>query len=84
MNKIALAAIVAVGLGMSGAAFAQGVPPYQVEQYGTQAFADHHNDPSVQFLGKGTVFGRLFGHSEDGHGTVDKAANQGATSGSGG
>lgn len=84
MNKIVLAAVAAVGLGMSGAAFAQGVPSQLVEHYGTQAFSDHHNDQSVQFLGKGTVFGRLFGHSGNGPGTVDKTANQGAASVSGG
>jgi hypothetical protein len=76
MKKIVLAAVAVASLGMSGAAFAQAVPQHLVEQYGTQAFSDHHNDQSVQFLGKGTVFGRLFGHSESGQPTVDKTAGQ--------
>ena len=83
MNKTVFAVVAAVGLGMSGAALAQGVPQHLVEQYGTQAFSDYHSDPSVQFLGKGTVFGRLFGHSDSGHATADKAGN-GASSASGG
>jgi hypothetical protein len=33
------------------------------EVYGSEAFTDHSHDPEVHFLGKNTVFGRLFGHS---------------------
>ena len=63
MKTMILAAVAALGVGV-GAAYAQGVPARLSEPaYGSQAFSDHRNEASVQFLGKGTVLGKMFNHS---------------------
>jgi len=63
MKTMILAAFAALSLGV-GAAYAQGVPAgFQEPVYGSQAFSDHRNDPVVHFLGKGTVLGKMFSHS---------------------
>ena len=65
MKKSLLAVFSVLGLGV-GSAFAQGLPAgARPPSYGTYAFTDHRNDPQVHFLGQGTVFGRLFGHSNN-------------------
>ncbi len=64
MKKLVLAALTVASLG-AGGAFAQGVPPgYTPQTYGSQAFADHRNDPPTHFLGQNTVLGKLFRHSD--------------------
>jgi hypothetical protein len=73
MRKTILAAATALSLGMTGAAIAQCLPPGLREHYGTQAFTDHSHDRTVHFLGKGTVFARVFGHSDSGQPVADKA-----------
>jgi hypothetical protein len=87
MRTMILAAFAALSLG-TGAAFAHGGPGgggapglSGATNYGSTAFADHSNDPEVHFLGKGTVFGRMFGHSDSDHGVADRTA---ATSAKGG
>lgn len=84
MNKMVIAAVTAIGLGMSVAAFAQGVPPNAIEHYGTLAFTDHSHDPQVHFLGKGTVFARIFGHSGNSQPVVDRTAVRNAAPANGG
>jgi hypothetical protein len=85
MKKMVLAAAGALTLGLSAAAFAQGVHPGAEElQYGTQAFSGHCNHPVAHFLGKGTVFAKIFGHAESGHPAADTTANRSAISANGG
>jgi hypothetical protein len=66
MKTMILAAIAAMTLGV-GAAYAAGGPPvgWEPQTYGAQAFSDHHNAPVVQFLGKGTVLGRMFDYNSN-------------------
>ena len=67
MKTMILAAAAALSLG-AGAAYAQGVPAggdFHAPVYGSQAFSDHPEENHTVFLGKGTVFGRIFGHSEN-------------------
>lgn len=73
MKNIALAALAVLSLGV-GSAFAQAPAGTTPMNYGPQAFADHSNDPQVHFLGKGTVFARIFGHSDKGQAVADKTA----------
>jgi hypothetical protein len=81
MTKTILAAVAALGLG-AGAAYAQGVPPGATPPaYGSQAFSDHSNEPQVHFLGKGTVFGKIFHHSDSDQGVASRTT---ATSNQGG
>jgi hypothetical protein len=74
MKNIILAAVTALSLGTSVAAFAQpGAAAGGLEEnYGTSAFTDHRNAPQVHFLGQGTVVGRLFGHSNSDHAAANK------------
>src|ERR1700761_28706 len=79
MKTTILAAFAALSLGV-GAAYAQGVPAggdFVPPAYGQQAFSDHHNDPVVHFLGKGTVFGKIFDHSNSDQATVSKTSAKG-------
>ena len=72
MKKTLIAAFTMLSVGV-GSAFAQGVPVGSTPPvYGTYAFTDHHNDPQVHFLGQGTVFGRLFGHSDNSQAAANK------------
>lgn len=74
MKKTLIAAFTVLSLG-TGSAFAQGLPAGSTPPvYGTYAFTDHRNDPQVHFLGQGTVFGRLFGHSDNSQAVASKAA----------
>jgi hypothetical protein len=60
MKTMILAAAAAMTLGV-GAAYAQGAPAgYHEPAYGSQAFSDHRNEASNQFLGKDTVLGKMF------------------------
>ncbi len=86
MKTMILAAAAALSLS-AGAAYAQGVPAggdFHAPVYGSQAFSDHPDENHTVFLGKGTVFGRIFGHSENSQVTADKTAGQtvGAVKGS--
>ncbi len=74
MKKTILAAVAALSLGMSAAAVAQPGSGTTPPVYGTYAFTDHRNNSQVQFLGQGTVFGRLFGHSDNGQGVAEKTS----------
>jgi hypothetical protein len=66
MKTLIIAGVAALGLGV-GAAYAQGVPAGFHEQvYGSQAFADHHNETATHFLGQGTVLGKIFSRSSSG------------------
>ncbi len=57
-----------------GTAFAQGLPAGTVPPvYGAQAFSDHTR-PVLHFLGDGTVFAKLFGHSRGGQAAADHTA----------
>jgi hypothetical protein len=72
MKKTLIAAFTVLSLG-TGSAFAQGLPPgVAAPSYGTYAFTDHSNEPQVHFLGQGTVFGRLFGHSDNNQAAANK------------
>lgn len=66
MKTMILAATAVMSLGV-GAAYAAGGPPagWEPQSYGSQAFSDHHNEPVVQFLGKGTVLGRMFDYNSN-------------------
>jgi hypothetical protein len=81
MKQMVLAAVAALSLGTSVAAFAQPPAGTTPPDYGASAFTDHRNQPQVHFLGKGTVFARIFGHSKTDHAVANKTA---ATSASGG
>jgi hypothetical protein len=83
MKTTMLAAFATLGLGVA-AANAQGlgagaVPPV----YGSQAFTQH-NEPQAHFLGQGTVFAKLFGHSQNDQAAANKAAELKTTSAKGG
>jgi hypothetical protein len=75
MKTMILAAVAALSLGV-GSAHAQGAPagfadgtdyqgPGAGPAYGAQAFADHRNEASVQFLGPNTVLGRIFRYNSE-------------------
>jgi hypothetical protein len=81
MRKTILAAAATLTLGMTGAASAQGLPPGLRTEYGTQAFTDHSHDQAVHFLGKGTVFAKVFGHSDSGQPVADRATTTSAKGG---
>ena len=72
MKMTLLAAVAALSLGTSVAAFAQPPAGTTPTAYGSSAFADHSNEPQVHFLGQGTVFGRLFGHSDNNQTAANK------------
>lgn len=72
MKNAVLAAVAALSLGISGAAFAQPPAGSTPQAYGSSAFTDHRNDPQVHFLGQGTVFGRLFSHSDNSQAAANK------------
>lgn len=81
MKKIVLAAVTALSLTTSVAAFAQpGAAAASHPGYWTNTSSDQRTYPQTHFLGQGTVFGRLFGHSNGGHAVADKTP---ATSASG-
>jgi hypothetical protein len=68
MKTMILAAFAALilGVGSAYAAGGGGAPAgWEPPVYGAQAFSDHRNQPVVHFLGKDTVFGKLFNHSDD-------------------
>jgi hypothetical protein len=82
MKAMLLAAAAVVSLGAS--ANAQGIgagsnvsPPV----YGSQAFTDHSHDPEVHFLGKGTVFAKIFGRSDDSSAVAQRPVNPSAHGG---
>ena len=75
MKTMILVAVAALSLGV-GSAYAQGAPagfadgtnyqePGVGTAYGAQAFADHRNEASVQFLGPNTVLGRMFRYNSE-------------------
>jgi hypothetical protein len=75
MKTMILAAVAALSLGV-GSAYAQGAPagfadgtdyqgPGAGPAYGAQAFADHRNEASVQFLGPNTVLGKMFRYNSN-------------------
>jgi hypothetical protein len=72
MKKIILAALAALSLGTTVAAFAQPPAGTTPPAYGSSAFTDHSTEPQVHFLGQGTVFGRLFGHSNNNQAAANK------------
>jgi hypothetical protein len=83
MKAMIVAAAAALSLGI-GAAYAQGLPAGSVPPvYGSQAFSDHRNDKEVHFLGQGTVFAKIFGHSND-QAPTDRTAELKVTSAKGG
>jgi hypothetical protein len=84
MKTIILAAVAALSLGV-GSAYAQGAPagfadgtdyqgPGAGHAYGAQAFADHRNEASVQFLGPNTVLGQMFRYNSESNHQVAGAA----------
>jgi hypothetical protein len=74
MKTMMIAALAALSLSAT-AAYAQGGPVgYQEPVYGSQAFADHRNEPVAHFLGKDTVLGKLFDHSNSGRTVADRTA----------
>jgi hypothetical protein len=86
MKTMILAAVATLSLAV-GAAYAQGVPAggdFQAPIYGSQAFSDHRNDKEVHFLGQGTVFAKIFGHSHSDQVAADRTAPLKATSARGG
>jgi hypothetical protein len=86
MKAMIVAAAAALSLTV-GAAYAQGVPAggdFQAPVYGSQAFSDHRNEPVVHFLGQGTVFAKIFGHSNSDQAAADRTAELKATSAKGG
>ncbi len=75
MKTIILAAAAVLSLGV-GSAYAQGAPagfadgtdyqgPGAGPAYGAQAFADHRNEASVQFLGSNTVLGKMLKYNSN-------------------
>ena len=65
MKTTILAAVAAMSLGV-GAAYAAGGPVgWEPQSYGTQATSDHQNEPVAQFLGKGTVVGRMLDYNSN-------------------
>jgi hypothetical protein len=66
MKTMIIAAVAALSLG-TGAAFAAGGPVGfdAAPAYGSQAFSDHSKDAQVEFLGRGTVLGKMFHSSTD-------------------
>ena len=72
MKMTILAAVAALSLGTSVAAFAQPPAGTTPPAYGSSAFTDHSTEPQVHFLGQGTVFGRLFGHSDNSQAAANK------------
>ncbi len=79
METTIVAAAVALSLGV-GSAFAQGVPAggaYEAPNYGSQAFSNHQGEAQTHFLGQGTVFGKLFGHSNSDQATAKTPAKGG-------
>jgi hypothetical protein len=78
MKKSLLAVFSVLGLGV-GSAFAQGLPAgARPPSYGTYAFTDHRNDPQVHFLGQGTVFAKIFGHSDSDQTVASRTAAKGS------
>jgi len=83
MKTMILAAFAALSLGV-GSAYAQGAPAgfadgtdYQgpgAGACGAQAFADHRNEASVQFLGPNTVLGKMFRYNSESSHQVAVAA----------
>jgi hypothetical protein len=83
MKTMILAAFAALSLGV-GSAYPQGAPAgfadgtdYQgpgAGAYGAQAFADHRNEASVQFLGPNTVLGKMFRYNAESNHQVAGAA----------
>ncbi len=74
MKKMILAAVAALSLGSSVVAFAQPPAGTTPQYYGGYAASGQRNEPQVHFLGQGTVFGRLFGHSDNGQALANKTA----------
>jgi hypothetical protein len=65
MKTMILAAVAAMSLGV-GAAYAAGGPVgWEPQSYGTQATSNQQNEPVVQFLGKGTVLGKMFDYNSN-------------------
>jgi len=82
MKTMIIAAFSVLSLGVS-AASAQGLPASGVTPvYGSRAFSNH-SEPQVHFLGNGTVFAKLFGHSQSGQAVTDKTAELKTTSAKG-
>jgi hypothetical protein len=76
MKTMIFAAVAVISLG-DASAYAGGIgagsnvsPPV----YASQAFSDHSRDPEVHFLGQGTVFAKIFGHSDSDQAVAAKAA----------
>lgn len=79
MKTMILAAVAALSLGV-GSAFAQGAPAgfadgtdYQGPR--AQAFANHRNEASVQFLGPNTVLGKMFRYNSNSDQVAAKATS---------
>ncbi len=67
MKKMILAAVAALSLATGAAAFAQpGSNAASHPGYYTYADTDHRSYPPVHFLGQGTVFAKIFCHSNGG------------------
>jgi hypothetical protein len=65
MKTMILAAVAAMSLGV-GAAYAAGGPVgWEPQSYGTQATSNQQNEPVVQFLGKGTVVGKMLNYNSN-------------------
>jgi hypothetical protein len=65
MKTMIMAAVATMSLGI-GVAFAAGGPVgYDTPVYGSKAFSDHSKDAQVQFLGQGTVLGKMFNRASD-------------------
>ncbi len=83
MKTMIFAAFAVLSLG-AGAASAQGLPASGVTPvYGSQAFSNH-SEPQVHFLGKGTVFAKLFGGSQSDQAVTEKTAELKTTTAKGG
>jgi hypothetical protein len=84
MKTMILAAVAALSLGV-GSAYAAGGPvgfadgtdyqgPGAGPAYGAQAFANHRNEASVQFLGPNTVLGKMLRYNSENNHQVAAAA----------
>jgi hypothetical protein len=82
MKKIVLAAATALTLTTSVAAFAQpGGAAASHPGYWTDTSSDQRSYPQTHFLGQGTVFGRIFGHSNSDHAAAEKTPPASASGG---
>lgn len=81
MNRIILAVATLLSLTTGAAAFAQpGAIAASHPGYWTDTSSDQSSYPQTHFLGQGTVFARIFGHSNSDR-VADKPAAKSANGG---